>query len=123
MNDDVRWERVVTKLTADTEAGKIRWLSARPSDRENVLGWIYTADIEDKHLYLYEYQYRYYDDENRWEWVQEVAVELVSSTGVLEWRLPTKGRDAYDLLNVVRKQTAGAHEFADKYLGGVKSSD
>lgn len=115
MNEAEQWEKVIRKLLYDTETKDVTWKREPRPDREDVVGFAYSTLVKDKRVLVYEYQYRHYVEEEVWDTQNDIAVELISDDGTLEWRLPGVS-SRHELLDAIRQQTSGAQEFAAGYL-------
>jgi hypothetical protein len=115
MSDSEQWEKVLTKLLEETKTGDISWSAVSRPNREDIVGFAYAASVKNKRLFVYEYRYRHYSDENEWEYQTDIAVELVSPDGTLEWRIPPS-RARHQLLEAIREKTSGAEDFLVEYL-------
>lgn len=122
MTDDERWEAVLRQIATQTDAGEIRWqkapdLKSRCTEGTGIVGVPYTARIRDKIFLVYEYEFRYYTDSDEWSPATEVAVDLISSDGELEFGLPRVG-GRWQLMNAIRGQVSGARDFLRDFLSG-----
>src|SRR3569833_625779 len=115
MNETEEWEKVLKKLASQTDTGDVTWQVFSRPVRENLVGYVYMAEVKNKKIVIYEYSYRHYADEDVWEDLTDVAVEFVSHDGTLEWRIPAAPA-RHELLNAVRKATAGAGDFLAEFL-------
>jgi hypothetical protein len=126
-DDDKKWDHVVAKLIVDTRAGTVEWeIVPDPSKgwyREEVLGHQYRSKISNRIIHLYEYRYKHYSDEDDWDWVNNIGLELVDTKGTMLWRFPLGNRNRYELLEVVRRATSGANDLIDRYLAGKPDDD
>ncbi len=120
MPTDVEWERVLRKLTEQTEAGEVSWRQATEVKRDNLVGTAYAAVAKNRNVCVYEFRYKEYlgsgagDDD--WEWENEVAVEFISGIDdQVEYQWPAvHGR--WELLDKVRCVVSGAADFVKDFL-------
>ncbi len=115
-----REERFVSKLVQDTKKGELEWIGKPNStiispSNDRVISKVYTAKISEKKLRIYEFQTKYYRDEEDWEWVKRVRLELVDNE---EATLFEFGYDysLYKLFNAVRKLNSGVNDLMKGFL-------
>jgi len=122
MPTESEWEQATQRLIDLTESGQLKWeVNAHiKSQRENVEGDVYLANVQGRFIAVYEYKYQYYDEESSsgtsgWEMRNEVAIEFVDAIGVLQYRWPAvPGR--WRLLDAIRCLVSGAQAFLKTFL-------
>lgn len=114
-----REERFISKLIKDTQNGEIEWETddtriTLPSSERRV-SKIYRTEINGKNLRLYEYNIKYFRDEDEWDWVERVRLEIIDeeNDSIFEF-----GYDysLYKLYYAIRKASSGADEFMKEFL-------
>jgi len=128
MTTESEWEQAIEKLIIMTESRQLIW-QADPktkSRRENVEGDVYVAKVQGRNIAVYEYRFPYYDEDSSgcsssvgaisgWEMRNEVAIEFVDESGVLQYRWPAvAGR--WTLLDIIRCAVSGAQDFLKTFL-------
>jgi hypothetical protein len=63
----------------------------------------------------YPYKYRSWYDEEHFDWVDDVAIELVEHDGGKLWRFPDVGQ-RFALLEAIEYRVSGAEGFVKSYL-------
>ncbi len=118
--DSNREERFISKLTQDTKKGEINWDDESnrklilPST-ERVISKVYTTQIGEKNLRVYEYQIKHYKDEDEWDWVDRVRLELFDEDGATLFEF-SYDYSLYKLFNAVRKANSGVDDFMKGFL-------
>jgi len=102
-----REERFVLKLIQDTKKKDIIWKD-EPNNKlvlpsnERPISKVYNAIIDDKNFRIYEYQTKFYKDEDDWDWVERIRLELFDSDGASLFEFEYD-YSLYKLFNAVRK--------------------
>ena len=111
---------VVRKLLSLTAAQKLAWSVDERllRGRENVLGHVYTAKFGGSTFAIHEFQYQHFYDEDQWDWVPSVRLELIDLDGRLlyEFRVDQDMGTARQLLEAVRRQAAGVDDLVKRLL-------
>jgi len=124
MPTENEWEQAVHRLIMLTQSGELKWQihPQTKSQRENVEGEVYVANVHGRSIAVYEYRFQYYDEEpgtgssGGWDTRSEVAIEFVDSSGVLQYRWPaTPGRRP--LLDAIQCAVSDADHFLKQLLG------
>jgi hypothetical protein len=108
------------RLIQDTRSGRITWQTAKPpeaprADTEEYAGPVYLATIKGQRFRLSPLRYRYYTDEERFDWLDAVALELVDLHDAVLWRFPGTPRVA-QLLDAVQYASSGIERIIDEVL-------
>ena len=118
--DSNREERFISKLTQDTKKGEIEW--GDQSNRklvlpstERVISKVYTTQIGEKKLRVYEYQIKHYTDEDEWDWIDRVRLELFDDDGATLFEF-SYDYSLYKLFNAIRKANSGVDDFMKGFL-------
>lgn len=114
-----REERFIAKLIKDTNKGDLKWVidSSRITlpGNERLSGKIYLTDIDGQSIRLYSYNVKYYKDEDEWEWIESLRLELIDKGK--ETLYEFKYGYAFDkLINAVRKSTSDVDNFMKGFL-------
>ena len=81
-----REERFVLKLIQDTKKKVIEWTD-EPNNKlvlpsnERAISKVYKTKIDDKDFRIYEYQTKYFKDEDDWDWVERIRLEVFDTDG------------------------------------------
>lgn len=117
--DDAKWQRVLADLVRRTEEGSLGWRTDEPvqlARSESLTTPVYVTRFDRWRLAVYGFQFKHWYEEERYEWIDAVSVEIIDDAGRPEWRLPASAR-AWDLIDVVGRSHAGADGLAKAILG------
>ena len=113
-------ERFVSKLIKDTKNAVIKWNDnsnraiVLPSS-ERAISKIYTTDVNEKKMRIYEYQLKHYTDEDEWDWIERIRLELIDSDDATLYEF-SYDFSLYKLFNAVRKANSGVDDFMKQFL-------
>ena len=115
-----REERFVSKLVQDTKKGELGWEDQPNStlilpSSERVISKVYTTEIEEKNLRIYEIQVKHFRDEDDWDWVERVRLELFDADGATLFEF-SYDYALYKLFNAVRKLNSGVNDLMKGFL-------
>jgi hypothetical protein len=113
-------ERFVSKLIKDTKNGEVVWTDdpnkniVLPSN-ERAANKIYTTTVLNKRFRIYEFQVKNYTDEDQWDWIERVKLEVIDAEGLSLYEF------SYDfslskLFSAVRKASSGIDDIMKEYL-------
>jgi len=118
MPTESEWEQAAQRMIDLTESGNLTWqVNAEiKSQRENVEGDVYMALVQGRFIAVYEYKSQFYDEDiDGWNPRNEVAIEFIDLSGVLQYRWPAvPGR--WRLLDAIRCVVSGARDFLKQFL-------
>ena len=111
----------VLKLIKLTNNNEIEWGSMSFTDPETdngdiILDKIYITNIHEKKFQMYRCKYKYWLDIDQFEWSQRVRLELLDSSGNVEYEFEYDN-SMDDLYGIVREKTSGISEIIDQVLG------
>lgn len=115
-----REERFVSKLIQGTIKKEIEWKDVSnvnldlPSN-EKAISKVYITKIGDKNFRIYEYQTKYYKDEDDWDWVERVRLELYDNEGASLFEF-VYDFSLYKLFNAIRKANTNIDDFMKDFL-------
>lgn len=115
-----REERFVLKLIQDTKKMDIKWKD-EPNNKlvlpsnERAISKVYITNIDNKNFRIYEYQIKFYKDEDDWDWVERVRLELFDSDGASLFEFEYD-YSLYKLFNAVRKANTDIDNFMKGFL-------
>lgn len=113
-------ERFVSKLIKDTKNTTVTWEDF-PNNKlelpssERPISKIYTTEVNDKMLRIYEYQFKHYTDEDEWDWIERVRLELIDEDQATLFEF-NYDYSLYKLFNAVRKANSGVDDFMKEFL-------
>ncbi len=113
--------RFILKLIKDTKKGEINWESTSNSSLSNLpstekpVSKVYTSVISKKTLRIYEFQVKSYTDEDEWDWIQRVRLEIIdeNSDTIYEYNYDYS---LYKLFKAVREMNSGVDDFMKDFL-------
>lgn len=111
----------VIKLIKLTRSGELDWVSNPVSNPllangEVIIDKIYKAVIDSNTLKLYRYTCKYFHDEDEFEWVHRIRLELIDKRGDTDYEFDYDN-SMNDLYDIVREQTSNVSEIVDDLLG------
>lgn len=115
-----REERFVLKLIQDTKKKEIEWTD-EPNNKlvlpsnERAISKVYKTKIGDKNFRIYEYQTKYYKDEDDWDWVERIRLEIFDTDGASLFDFEYD-YSFYKLFNAVRKANTDIDNFMKGFL-------
>jgi hypothetical protein len=120
MKIDNKMDATVAKINRLTKEGKIEWhvLSKAPSSlasTEELIDFVYTAEVSGSLFRLYKYEYRVYTDIDEWDMSQSYKLEIIDKNDNSLWEFP-RGNNIKDLYDTIRFKTSKAEDFFDKFL-------
>lgn len=117
-------ERFVSKLIKDTKNETILWEDI-PNNKlelpssERPISKVYTTEVNNKRLRIYEYQFKHYTDEDEWDWIERVRLELIDEEHATLFNF-NYDYSLYKLFNAVRKANSGVDDFMKEFLNEKK---
>jgi hypothetical protein len=119
---DVSSIKLIAKLNRQTKEDVIIWQidTSRPSSligTEVLVDNVFITNVLGKRMRLYKYLGRYYYDEDKFDWVEEMRLELVDIYGKTTFKFPLDPGIA-DLYQTVMFKTSGVADFLDEFLAG-----
>lgn len=89
INDLRKWTTFCDRLIAKTTAGELEWRDwAHKIGRPDPRSPLFVAEYKSWRILIYKYSYRYFHDEDRYDWDEEIAMELIDADGKNEWTFP-----------------------------------
>jgi hypothetical protein len=89
INDARKWDKFCDRLIELTTSGKIGWSDwshrIQRSDNKTPL---FVTEYKGWYILIFKYDYKYFFDEERYEWSEDIAIELIDSDGRNLWTLP-----------------------------------
>jgi hypothetical protein len=115
--------KLINKINRETKEGKILWTrnNRTPSSLEGserlANGIYYTSPFEGKYLRLYKYKSKSYSDEDVFDWVDGLRLELIDDMHNSLWDFPNDAA-TNSLYDTIRFKTADIDNLFDSYLKG-----
>lgn len=119
INDATKWEAFCDRLAQSTASGQLVWdnwdtRTARPNAKSPV----FVTTYKQWKIAIYKYEYKYFYDEDRFDWNEEVAIDLIDDSGKNEWTIP-KVPSRRRLLDQIQFKNADVESLLDDVLGNV----
>jgi hypothetical protein len=116
INDIRKWSEFCERLIAKTASGDLEWEDwggriGRPDARSP----LFVARYKAWRILIFKYSYKYFYDEERFDWDEEVAMELIDDTGKNEWTFP-KVPNRYQLLDRIQFNHSDVQSLLDDVL-------
>jgi hypothetical protein len=113
--------QLVLKLLKMTSNNEINWNSYSVSNPdlpngETILDKIYSTILGQGKFRVYRYKYKFWIDEEKFEWIQRIRLELIDSSGNTEFEFEYEN-SMNDLYEVIREQTSNVSNIIDDILG------
>ena len=113
-------ERFISKLIKDTKTGIVNWedISAKSfvlPTSERIISKIYMTEVNLKNLRTYKYQAKNYTDEDEWDWIDRVRLEMIDAENTTLYEF-NYDYSVIKLFNAVRKSNSGVDDFMKNFL-------
>jgi|688.fasta_scaffold187054_5 hypothetical protein len=116
INDVRKWTEFCERLIAKTASGDLKWKDwghkiGRPEARSP----LFVATYKTWRILVFKYAYKYFHDEDRYDWDEEVGMELIDDAGKNEWTFP-KVPNRYQLLDRIQFNHSDVQSLLDDVL-------
>lgn len=116
MNDTRKWTAFCDRLIRKTADGEIKWHDwAHRIGRPDARSPLFVAEFKSWRILIYKYSYKYFHDEERYDWDEEIAMELIDSDGRNEWTFP-KVPNRHQLLDRIQYLNSGVESLLNEML-------
>ena len=120
MSDNI--SKLIIKFNRETVSGNIIWERSHRavplslSGNEQLIGFSYVANVNNKMLQIYKFQYRDYTDEDTYTWVEDIRLEFIDNLNHKTVYIFPYDRITHDLYASILYKTSGIDDFINDYL-------
>lgn len=117
INDIEKWNAFCRELATKTEKGEIHWDDwGDRLTRPDAKSGMFVATYKQWRILVYKYDYKLYRDEDDFEWMENVAIEIIDEKGNLKWALPRVPASRW-LLDQIQFGDAGVESLYNDLMG------